>query len=80
MTACDDLNEAAEIFQELFCHVLDRHAPRKVFQTRKNYLPYISEEIKLLMKERDALKEEATKHGDNELLKEYKKLRNTPAP
>ena len=80
VTACDDLNEAAEIFQELFCHVLDRHAPRKVFQTRKNYLPYISEEIKLLMKERDALKEEATKHGDNELLKEYKKLRNTPAP
>ena len=54
---------------------MDRHAPRKVFQTRKHYVPYISEETKVLMAERDALREEATKHGDEELMKENKKLR-----
>ena len=77
VTACNNLNDAATVFQELFCHVLDRHAPRKIFQTRKHYVPFLSEETKLLIDERDALKEEATKHGDEELLKEYKKLRNT---
>ena len=77
VTACNNLNDAATVFQELFCHVLDRHAPRKIFQTRKHYVPFLSEETKLLIDERDALKEEATKHGDEELLKEFKKLRNT---
>ena len=76
VTACDDLNHAAEVFQELFGSILDRHAPRKIFQTRKNYVPFISEETKLIMEERDALKEEATKHGDEDLMKEYKRLRN----
>ena len=76
VTACGNLEEAATVFQELFGHVLDRHAPRKVFQTRKHYVPFLSEETKLLMAERDALKEEATKNGDEELLLEYRKLRN----
>ena len=76
VTSCEDINEAAQTFQELFCHVLDRHAPRKIFQMRKNYVPYLSDETKLIMAERDALKEEATKKGDEALLKEYKKLRN----
>ena len=76
VTACDDFDEAAQVFKDIFGHALDRHAPRKIFQTRKNYVPYLSEETKLLMAERDALQEEATKHGDRELMKEYKKLRN----
>ena len=76
VTACGNLEEAAAVFQELFSHVLDRHAPHKVFQTRKHYVPFLSEETKLLMAERDALKEEATKNGDEDLLLEYRKLRN----
>ena len=76
VTACDNLDDAAIMFQELFSHVLDRHAPRKIFQTRKNYVPYISAETKLLMAEREALKEEATKHGDEDLWKEYTTKRN----
>ena len=74
--ACNNINDAADVFQEQFGHVLDCHAPRKIFQTRKNYVPFISEETKMLMAERDALLEEATKQGDEELMKEYKKLRN----
>ena len=44
VTACNDVNEAAKIFQELFSCILDFHAPRKIFQTRKNYVPYLSDE------------------------------------
>ena len=76
VTACNNLEEAANAFQEIFVHVLDRHAPRKVFHTRKNYAPFISDDTKILIAERDALKEEATKHSDEELLREYRKLRN----
>ena len=76
VTVCDDLEEAADVFEQMFSRVLDRHAPRKIFQTRKNYVPFLSDETKNLMKERDALKEEATQYGDEDLWKEYKKLRN----
>ena len=74
VTACNDVNEAAEIFQELFSCILDFHAPRKIFQTRKNYVPYLSDETKLLMAERD--EEEATKLGDETLMEEFRKIRN----
>ena len=43
---------------------------------RKNYVPYLSEETKLIMAERDALKEEGTKTGDEILHEEFKKKRN----
>ena len=76
VTACSDIDDAAKTFQDLFSQVLDRHAPIKVFQSRKNYVPYLSDEIKILMSERDALKEEATKHGDSELMREYRIKRN----
>ena len=76
VTACNDIDDAAKTFQDMFSQVLDRHAPIKVFQSRKNSVPYLSEEIKNLMSERDALKEEATKHGDSELMKEYRIKRN----
>ena len=72
----DNLDEAATKFQEKFGSILDHHAPVKVFQIRKHYVPYISEETKLLMEERDALKEEATEHVDKVLLDEFKAKRN----
>ena len=64
ITACEDLEEAAKIFEEDFRAILDKHAPVKKFQVRKNYLPYASEETKLLFEERKILKEESIKTGD----------------
>ena len=61
--ACNDINQAADTFKELFTCVLDRHAPRKVFQSRVHYVPFLSQETKILMKERDALQEEASHMG-----------------
>ena len=74
--ACNNLNDAALNFKEIFCHILDRHAPCKIIQLRSNYVPYLSADTKQLMKYRDSIKEEATKQADPELLKEFKRLRN----
>ena len=72
VTACDEIDAAAEIFEDKFKHILDKHAPIKIFQMRKHYTPYLTEETKLLMDERKVLKEEMTKHGDKDLAKEVR--------
>ena len=76
ITAIDNLDEAAKKFQEMFGEILDHHAPVRTFQIRKHYVPYLSEETKLLMEERDALKNEATENGDEVLHEEFKSKRN----
>ena len=35
----DNIDDAATKFQELFGSILDKHAPVKVFQIRKHYVP-----------------------------------------
>ena len=74
VTACDDLEAAAEMFQNSFGEILDKHAPIKKIQVRKNYLPFLSEETKLLMEDRKALKEESVVTGDKVLVEEAKRL------
>ena len=74
VTECDDLDIAAKLFEDDFRSILDRHAPIKVFQMRKNYSPYLTTETKLLMEERNVIKEEMTKNGDTELARELKVL------
>ena len=69
----EDLEEASKLFEETFRNILDIHAPIKTFQMRKYYSPYVSDRTKQLMKERNELKEEATKSGKTDSEKEYKK-------
>ena len=57
--ACPDLDVATEIFTNKFKSVLDLHAPWIVFQQRKFYKPWISQQTVQLMNERDKLKKEA---------------------
>ena len=64
------MDAAAEIFEDKFKQILDRHAPIKIFQVRKNFTPFLSSETKLLMEERKVLKEEMTKNGDIVLAKD----------
>ena len=52
VTALNDLEVAASEFQSLFSGILNRHAPVKIFQARKNYLPYFSQDTKSLIKEK----------------------------
>ena len=48
----------------------------KYVHSERTCIPYLFEETKLLMKERDALKSEATANNDKTLLEEYTQKRN----
>ena len=52
------MDTAVQIFTELFIQVYNRHAPWIVYQKRKYYVPWITEELQCLMKERDKWKSE----------------------
>lgn len=72
----DNPDEAAEAFTRIFSAVADNHAPIKIFQTRLNYAPWVSDATKVLMKERNYLKSLSTSSDDPSVLREYKDLRN----
>ena len=72
VTSKDNIEDAAQEFEEKFSEILNFHAPMKTFQMRKNYSPHISTETKFLIDERKALQEEAVKSGNQTLLNEFK--------
>ena len=76
VTSIQSIDQAAQVFQDMFTFLLDKYAPVKVFHIRKHYVPYLYKETKLLMEERDSLKLEATKKKDPVLHHEFKLKRN----
>ena len=70
----NNLEEAAEQFENVFKEILDKHAPITTFQMHRNYSPYISQETKNKIKRRNHLKEEAVKTENKELEREAKLL------
>ena len=72
MTSNNDIASAAEDFQHVFRQILDRHAPIITYQSRKNYLPYLSQATKDLIRDKNQLFKEATNQGNRDLLKEAK--------
>ena len=84
--AATDVDTATEIFTSKFRNVLNQHAPWIIFQMRKNFSPWLTEDTKNLMKERDTWKTKAKElavanpgeASDEQRLawEEYKKLRN----
>ena len=71
-----NINEASAIFSGLFGSILNRHAPLKVFQVRNNYIPWLSDETKRMIKARDELHDEAIEENCIEKFEAYKRLRN----
>ena len=71
-----DLDEAVAQFNKVFTNLLDTHAPIKIIQHHKNYVPYLTKELKDKMKYRDKLKKSLQSNKDEEIHTEYKKLRN----
>ena len=80
---CQDVERAAVTFTKKFVHVLNCHAPWIVYQERKHYRPWLTDETKNMIKARNELKKEATdlaSSGDSEGAAiawiSFKKLRN----
>ena len=76
VTQCNNIDTAAALFSGIFGSVLNKHAPVKIYQTRNNFVPWLSTETKDIMLKRDQAKENASKTGNPVKLKEYRLLRN----
>ena len=72
VTSHESIEGASEAFRNEFCAILDHHAPIQTIQVRKKYCPYLSDETKVLMAERNTLQKEASKNGDKVLMEEFK--------
>ena len=83
-----DLDPAVEVFTSLFRNILDLHAPWVMFQSRKNFRPWITEATRNMMKERDIAKQKAVQlskvntavgiasNEEEEAWNNFRKLRN----
>ena len=74
---CDDANTAAELLTKKINKVLDKHAPLKTFQVRKNYVPWLTVDLKNMMKKRDQALELAIRSKKQEDRLLFKNLRNS---
>ena len=66
------IEEASIVFKNEFEAILNFHAPLKTIQIRKNYCPFLTEDTKLSIRERNTLYAEACRTGDATLLQEFK--------
>ena len=71
-----DPNLAYNMFENKIVEILDRMAPFKVTQVRKNYNVWLTDETKELMAVRDIARDKASQTKLAEDWNEYKMLRN----
>ena len=82
----DDLDHAVDLLTQKLNCVLNHHAPWILFQLRRNYSPWLTEETKELMRQRDSWKAKAKElraaspdlvsEEQKKAWGEYKKIRN----
>ena len=82
---CWDVNNATETFTHKFKYILNKHAPWTRTQQRKNFAPWLTDDTKRMIKERDQCKSAAKElskgssvvcQAQSQLWAQYKKLRN----
>ena len=72
----NDVEVAIEIVTQRLTEVLDQMAPIKTFQSRSNYAPWVSDNTKNKIKERNEAQKKASETKTSSDWEEYKKLRN----
>ena len=72
----DNVNQAVELMSSKITRILDIMAPIRTVQVRTNYAPWLSQETKNMMSERDSLQSRAAKTKSAEDWKRFKTLRN----
>ena len=71
-----DVNAALDSFMKLFSAVCDKHAPIKKLTVRSLKAPWLDEEVRNGMRERDLLKKSAIMSGNVADWQAYRSLRN----
>ena len=72
---CWDVNMAAAMLTAGLTRILDRTAPIKTIQTRRNYAPHLGEATKELQDRRNAAQKKAVDSGAQEDWRTYRSLR-----
>ena len=72
----DDLDDVVEAWNVLFLEILNRHAPAQKIRVRAKSLPWVDDELRVLMRQRDWLHKKAIESGDNDLWDIYRAARN----
>ena len=73
---CQDVNKAADLLTEKLTKILDNMAPVRSIQTRTNYAPWMSPDIKDDINARDAAQKKAIDSKAEKDWEQFKKLRN----
>ena len=71
-----DINEINDILVSNILSILNIEAPMRTVQVRKNFKNWVSEDLKIKLKERDDCREKARKSGDENDWTLYKRKRN----
>ena len=72
----NDASEAAQLFTNKINSILDQMAPVKTFQTSSKYCPWLAEETKNMITERNKAQKLVSENKTDENFKNYKNLRN----
>ena len=72
----EDVNEAAEMLTKRVTELLDKYAPVRTIQVRSRYAPWLSDETKSIMKERNLAQQFAQRTQNPDDKREYAHLRN----
>ena len=72
----ESVDDRLDAFNDLFLACLENHAPVRTVKIRYKPNPFITEDIRDLMKERDCLHQRARKTGTKEDWKVFRELRN----
>ena len=75
--AASDANELWDILKKFSLAMLNKHAPPTTLRVKSRQLPYLTNEIKQLCRQRDYIKKIAIKTGSIYLWQVFRQLRNT---
>ena len=73
---CTDVNEAVKQLTDKLTMILDKHAPVRTIQVRKNYAPWLSDLTKLAIKKRNIAQQVSRLTKNHERIREYKNIQN----
>ena len=71
-----DVDAAWNCWKSIFLKVLEKHAPVKTFRPRRHHLPWIDDEVRGLMQERDWMYRTYIRTRDRDVWSAFKRLRN----
>ena len=74
--ASSDVNELWETWLDFFLAILNKHSPTAALKIREKTAPYVTSEIRKMIRQRDFLKAKANKTGWKYLWQAYQQMRN----